>query len=319
MTGFGLGRAAPWALGALVAVAMFAAAPAGARAGSAIKLCVPRQEGRPLLTPKRGACRRGYRLRSLGAEGRPGAPGAPSAPGAEGKPGAPGAPGAAPFTTAEVEQLKALLPYVELLPSGVDAKPTVVFHGVNVQVVNGLGSTAGVNGLGNVVIGYDENTGSHAQTGSHDLVLGEEQTFTSYAGIVAGQKNAISAPFASVAGGWENLADGEFASVAGGRLNHASDLGATVSGGAGNHATGPYASVSGGENNVASGQTSSVGGGLEGSATAFGASVSGGRTNQATGEFSSVTGGRQNVASGLYAAIFGGKAQEASAEDSFLP
>jgi hypothetical protein len=62
--------------------------------------------------------------------------------------------------------------------SGVGGKPTVQFAAVNVQIVNGSGSTASVNATGNLVLGYDENPGGRAQTGSHDLILGQNQSFT---------------------------------------------------------------------------------------------------------------------------------------------
>src|SRR5580658_5126953 len=45
--------------------------------------------------------------------------------------------------------------------SGIDGKPTVQFSGVNVQVVNGEGKTNLVNGEGNLMVGYDENTEKH--------------------------------------------------------------------------------------------------------------------------------------------------------------
>ncbi|HUH81925.1 MAG TPA: hypothetical protein VLZ06_11425 [Solirubrobacteraceae bacterium] len=32
---------------------------------------------------------------------------------------------------------------------------------------------------GALVIGYDEDPGNHTQTGSHDLIVGQEQQFTS--------------------------------------------------------------------------------------------------------------------------------------------
>src|SRR5947209_11501210 len=43
--------------------------------------------------------------------------------------------------------------------SGVGGKPTVQFAAVNVQIVNGTGSTASSNGDGNLVLGYDESPG----------------------------------------------------------------------------------------------------------------------------------------------------------------
>jgi hypothetical protein len=71
--------------------------------------------------------------------------------------------------------------------------PTIQFSGVNVQVVNGEGKTASVNGDGNLVVGYDENAGKNDQTGSHNVILGGEQTFTSLGGILGGFKNGVLA------------------------------------------------------------------------------------------------------------------------------
>ena len=66
---------------------------------------------------------------------------------------------------------------------------TLKLTGMNVQVLSGSGSTGGaVNGLGNVIIGYDESPG--AQTGSHNLVLGDHQAFSSYGGLIAGRRTS---------------------------------------------------------------------------------------------------------------------------------
>ena len=73
-----------------------------------------------------------------------------------------------------------------------------------------------------MVIGYDENEGEHAQSGSNNLVLGEEQTFTSSGGLVEGYENTISAPLASVTAGEYNIASGEDGTVSGGEGNTAS-------------------------------------------------------------------------------------------------
>src|SRR5947209_5581537 len=123
-----------------------------------------------------------------------------------------------------LEQLNKILAHVTYVESGIAGKPTLEFSGVNVQLVNGAGATASVNGEGNLVIGYDENAGNHQQTGSHDLVLGQEQTFTSYGGVLAGALNEITAPFASVTGGEQNTAGGEASWVGAGQRNVASGL-----------------------------------------------------------------------------------------------
>src|SRR5436309_15319489 len=74
--------------------------------------------------------------------------------------------------------------------SGVGGKPTVQFAAVNVQIVSGSGGTnAKVNGEGNLVIGYDENPGGLPQTGSHDLILGRNQSFTGFAELLGGEQN----------------------------------------------------------------------------------------------------------------------------------
>ena len=76
------------------------------------------------------------------------------------------------------------------------------------------------------------------QTGSHNLILGEQQSFKSYGGIVAGHNNSITGPFASVTAGEHNTAGGLGASVSGGIFGTASAWATSVSGGLGNSATG---------------------------------------------------------------------------------
>src|SRR6202035_4175162 len=71
------------------------------------------------------------------------------------------------------ETLNKLLAHMTFVESGVGGTPTIQFSGANVQIVNGEGKTASVNGEGNLVIGYDENPGTvrgtpGAQTGSHN-------------------------------------------------------------------------------------------------------------------------------------------------------
>jgi len=258
-----------------------------------------------------------------GKEGAPGKEGATGATGPTGKEGAAGATGATGPTGKEGN-----VPCESYIAEGIDNKPTVQFSGCNVQVVNGTGHTHTTNGEGNLVIGYNEERGTCSpdvlltkeecelahevwtpepdETGSHNLIVGEEQAFTSYAGIVAGDYNAISAPFASVTGGSFNTADGIFASVSGGNGNVASGEGSSISGGKETVASGANSWIGGGTKNKASGPESSVSGGHENNASGNLASVSGGEANNATGEGSSVSGGEQNTASGPDASISGG-------------
>ncbi len=135
-----------------------------------------------------------------------------------------------------------------------------VQEGCNVHVRNGDGSTASTNGLGNLIVGYDEDSGD-TKSGSHNLVVGPYHSYSNYGGLVAGYNNVVSGSYASVSGGYGNEASGGYASVSGGRFNEASNSFASVSGGYGNKASYYYASVSGGYYNEASGHGSSVSGG----------------------------------------------------------
>jgi hypothetical protein len=95
----------------------------------------------------------------------------------------------------------------------------VVITGANLRLLNGLGSTETTNGLGNLIVGYHEprDNGETRQTGSHNVVVGQEHQFSSFGGLVVGLQNEIRGAYASVSGGVRNTAAGEHASVSGGR------------------------------------------------------------------------------------------------------
>jgi hypothetical protein len=232
-------------------------------AGSGLKLCVPRKEGSATLTPKHGVCKKGYSLTRLGVEGKQGAAGGPGAEGRAGSEGKQGPEGKSGFTAGEAEQLKALLAHLRFVVSGPNGKPAIQFTGVNLQVLSGAGETEGApNGMGNVIIGYDESP--QTQTGSHNLVLGTFQSFTSFGGILAGTSNTMSKPYASVVGGRLNTANGEYATVSGGESNSASGEYAAVAGGLSNHAIGSWNSVMGGQANSTHGFADAILGGESG-------------------------------------------------------
>jgi hypothetical protein len=263
---------------------------------------------------------------------------------------------ALPSEAAEQEKLLSILPYLKYVASGVGGKPTIQVSGANLQILSGSGSTKGtVNGAGNLVIGYDENKeGKHAQTGSHNLILGEQQTFTSYGGLDAGLEDTISGPFATVTGGEKKNPRGRAAkcgaSLSGGKFNTASGEWSWIGGGAANNATGGYDSVSGGYGNTAESHyglasilggylnTASgseavvdggafnkatsghswIGGGEENSSSGQGASVSGGQQNTASGAWASVGGGQENTASGPRASVSGGERNRATSSWSWV-
>jgi hypothetical protein len=182
--------------------------------------------------------------------------------------------------------------------------PNIIFSGVNIHIVSGSGATddnGNPTGLGNLIIGYDEDPatarfsgplGPGDRGGSHNLVIGRFNRFTkaAFGGLVAGEINMINNGGASVSGGSRNSASGDTASVSGGISNTASSDDASVHGGIGNVASGPAASVLGGNSNTASGDFASVSGGFGNTASGGEASISGGSGNTASGERTVVLG-----------------------------
>src|SRR5262249_49497274 len=175
--------------------------------------------------------------------------------------------------SADVSAMQTTLSKVSYSPQGLNGQPTLTITGANLQIANGAGNTASANGLGNLIMGYDEGAGT--QTGSHNVVLGYSQDFTSFAGIMGGWNNVLSGsnslvlgvasvargPGSAVRAGCENTASGWGASVSGGRGNTASNYESSVTGGSGNTASGSHASVSGGNGNTASGDQAAILGG----------------------------------------------------------
>jgi hypothetical protein len=88
--------------------------------------------------------------------------------------------------------------------------PNIVFTGANIHIVDGSGSTddngGALRGLGNLVIGYVANGNGQTseiepRTGSHNLIIGAGNGFTSFGGSVAGEGNEISGGYADISGG----------------------------------------------------------------------------------------------------------------------
>ena len=153
----------------------------------------------------------------------------------------------------------ALAPYVSIdrNPEIGVIGPNIVFSGANIHIVSGSGATddnlskgESLTGLGNLIIGYDEDPADPAlrfggtplgpgdRGGSHNLVIGRGHTFTTaaFGGLVAGEVNKISDSESSILGGANNTASGVAASVLGGVSNTASGVAASVLGGLDNSA-----------------------------------------------------------------------------------
>ena len=208
------------------------------------------------------------------------------------------------------------------------AKATL--SGINLQIVNGLGSTSTINGLGNLIVGYNENNtatdvwlyscssgqyttqsdcesngeiwGNSHKTGSHYLVLGTQNNYSQYGGMVAGLRNTTNRNYSTATGGRENRVLGSYSSVSGGYRNVVTGHYSSVSGGYRGGAFGAYSSVTGGNENFAFGSYSSV---------------TGGRYNDAYGSYSSISGGRGNNSGGSYSSVSGGLGHSAGGVDDW--
>ncbi len=229
----------------------------------------------------------------------------------------------------------------------VNGHSTVRFSGVNVQIVNGEGSTTTANGLGNLIVGYDEtdtsglfhctvgangtaepptpsvdattctaaggewiNTGF--KTGSHYVVVGSQNNYSRWGSLVAGFQNTSNYDYANVSGGNQNTASNRYTSISGGWRNFASGDYSSISGGSLSTSRGHLSSISGGDQNVASGLNSSIVGGAGNVASGILSTVSGGNNHRASGDISSVSGGQSNVASGRASHVCGGTGKTSS-------
>ena len=188
--------------------------------------------------------------------------------------------------------------------SGNFVNKTIRITGVNLQIVNGLGATNGyptdptsvdpmdtaTNGVGNVIVGYAELQGAGDRTGSHNVVIGTDNNYSSFGGFVVGRLNDILNAYSTVSAGIDNTASGLYSSVVAGTENVASGDYSSVTGGWQNTASGSKASVAGGQLNMASGGESFVSGGDQNTASATESTVCGGHVNSSNHQNSTVSG-----------------------------
>jgi hypothetical protein len=144
-----------------------------------------------------------------------------------------GTPLKVPASAADQQTLIDLLPYVGFRASGIGAKPTVVFKGVNVQVVKRDATAASdKDGTGNLVVGRDYNPFGYQRTGSENLVVGIGNGWQTNGNTVVGAYNyAEGGAYGFAAGSSNHLFDGTGGSILGGFNNYTRANYATVVGG----------------------------------------------------------------------------------------
>jgi hypothetical protein len=232
----------------IVVLALATAAVSVATSGqalAALKVCVGGPTSALTIPNRLGACPKGRVLTSLAVESEVAA------------------------LQSEVAALQTTLSKVSYHPSGLNGQPTLEISGANVQIDNGTGRTFNtMNGLGNLFLGYDEGPGS--QTGSHNVVFGFNQSFTSYGSMIGGFLNTVTSPSAAVFGD-SNTVDSRGSLVAGGNNTVTGD--GDVVFGSSNSTDGVVTSVLGGQNNTVHGLFTSILGGsgttLDGNCTTF--------------------------------------------------
>ena len=153
-----------------------------------------------------------------------------------------GTPLKVPASAADQQTLIDLLPYVGFRASGIGAKPTVVFKGVNVQVVKRDATAASdKDGTGNLVVGRDYNPFGYQRTGSENLVVGIGNGWQTNGNTVVGAYNyAEGGAYGFAAGSSNHLFDGTGGSILGGFNNYTRANYATVVGGRARSADKPY-------------------------------------------------------------------------------
>lgn len=206
-------------------------------------------------------------------------------------------------TSSSRAPLDDLVPFVSV--SGTD----IVVSGANLKVQNGQGTTETTNGTGNIIIGYNGlRAEGNDRTGSHNLIIGDMQNFTSYGGLVAGKENSIQAPYATIAGGEGNTVRSSSGAILGGYKNETGGMLSSILGGAQNNVNADAGTIVGGFSNIVSAGSfaGSILGGYENQTAGDIASVSGGEKNQAIGDGSSVVGGESNTATARNSSILGG-------------
>jgi hypothetical protein len=139
-----------------------------------------------------------------------------------------------PASAADQQTLIDLLPYVSIRATGIANKPTVVFKGVNVQLVKRDDtSLSASDGTGNLVIGRDSNPFGYMRTGSENVVVGPGHGWQTNGnmligaynnaeggsgGFVSGSSNRLIAGYGSaILGGFNNATRANYNAIVGGR------------------------------------------------------------------------------------------------------
>ncbi len=189
----------------------------------------------------------------------------------------------------------------------------VLVSGANLHVVNGSQATNIVNGKGNIIIGYNEKRVNNPQSavGSHNLVLGTRNEYTSYGSIVSGNYNTVSKPHAAVITGQHNEATGQFSVIVGGGGKETLELSGKKYTFEGNKATADFSVIIGGVENSNDGRNSIIVGGGKNA-------ISSSSTQPYAGVVNTLIGGTNNLMYGTASLMCGGDANNSYGLQSIM-
>lgn len=183
-----------------------------------------------------------------------------------------------------------------------NSRDAVFITSANLVVQNGTGSTGAVNGLGNVILGYDatrtDNPDLSPKTGSHDLVLGDNNGYGSTGQLVSGSRNYAKGQNAAIIGGSDAQASGPGAVVIGGYGGQSAGQASVAIGGHGVESGGAQAVAIAGWQASASGDQSLTLGGYRNGNAGASAVVVGGTSNTTSDFNTTLVGGRYNATNG---------------------
>ncbi|MCK6510517.1 hypothetical protein L6R29_11175 [Myxococcota bacterium] len=203
-----------------------------------------------------------------------------------------------------------------------DSAQTITLKNANLHIQSGSGSTDGtVNGFGNLILGYNEDGGTaKTRTGSHNLILGREHSYTEHSSILSGTKHTVNAPYASAIGGSSNTITSNAphaVAIAGANNTFASSrtaLYAASLGGEDNQINSNYAAAVAGQNNSNTGTHAAAVAGQNNSITAtHAATLAGGGTdanndkNTVSQSHAAAVAGQKNTVNGKNAAAVAGQ------------
>ncbi|KAJ3145487.1 hypothetical protein HDU86_000900 [Geranomyces michiganensis] len=201
--------------------------------------------------------------------------------------------------SARISKLEALLNGVTRSPNIGGTGSDLIFNGLNVVVNNGANDPRVTNGLGNVVIGYNNINVASSVSGSHNIVIGMENKYTGYSNLVSGAGSIASGNVGAILGGQFNEMGVNFGVMAGGssNVNKLNSFGVSVGGM--NHVlkAGSYGVIMGGKINTVGGNHGVMIGGQLNSVNGSVSVLVGGDSNSVGGELSLGLSGQRNVIS----------------------